>query len=392
MGASQNIVWWTFLGGVAISLIFFGAILFFTLLNHRRLKRTQEFTQRVIDTTSAYIVLFTPAGELVQTNQAFQQVLASIESNKTSTNFFSVFDISASDRDKICSSSGVNIELDVKIHTEQQQSQSKMYIDWIFRPFEIANDERLLILGTGINITTRKLAEKEITLQKEQLQSLSKQLFNAQENERERIARELHDEFGQSLTALRVNLIGFELDLPQSSFQMIEDRFQDSKDILESTMINMRNLAHELRPSLIDDVGLVAAIRSYTSNVADRMDYRFKFESTGTERKISRDAEIIIYRIVQEACTNIVKHAQASRLTIAMQYTRQDLRVMIQDDGTGFTMSAKNDSQDVSHGIGLVGMYERIASVNGKLNIDSVLGEGTTIIASVPYGGEYGEG
>jgi|GEM_PF-2411925 len=387
MGEMESQIWWYLIGGTTIILMLFGSIFVVGILSRRRIQAEQKFTERIINTTSALIVLFKPSGEIVQTNDAAEAVSQAGDGNESlspGANFFDTFDFSADTIQQIHQKNKLQFE-GVISQTADHGNQQNRYYDWILRPFN-KNDQQTLIIGTGIDITDRKhanqaLAQKEINLRK-----LSTQLLRAQEEERGRIAKELHDEQGQALTAIRVNLKELEFDLEEGDEQQIAYRLDDSKAMIEASLSQIRALSHELRPSLLDDVGLTSALRWYTNQLARRTDIRVNFTIRGEEQKLSSDVEIVIYRVVQEACTNIIKHANATQADITLHYLFQDVQVTIEDDGQGFDPEQEQEERELKRGIGLLGMQERINLVHGTFHLDSTPGEGTRISIQIPRG------
>jgi signal transduction histidine kinase len=197
-----------------------------------------------------------------------------------------------------------------------------------------------------------------------------------QELERRRLARELHDETGQALASILLGLKGIEeaADDPEQRKSVLELR-----ELVVQTLLDVRRLAVELRPSALDDFGLVPALEQLSEHFREQTGINVHIETAVGETRLSGEAETAIYRIVQEALTNVIKHAQAE--TVSVVVTRQGDRVvaLIEDDGKGF------DPGSTSHErLGLLGMRERIALVDGRISVESRPGEGTTIVVEVP--------
>jgi signal transduction histidine kinase len=197
-----------------------------------------------------------------------------------------------------------------------------------------------------------------------------------QELERRRLARELHDETGQALTSILLGLKGLEdaKDGPEISRSVAELR-----ELVVETLQDVRRLAVELRPKALDDFGLVAALERLAETFAEQTGIGVHVEAALGDARLTPEVETAVYRIVQEALTNVIKHAQAG--TVSLVLTRKGDRVVtvIEDDGRGFDPAQADDAR-----LGLVGMRERIALVDGRLSVESRPGEGTTIVAEVP--------
>jgi signal transduction histidine kinase len=204
-----------------------------------------------------------------------------------------------------------------------------------------------------------------------------RRVVEAQELERRRLARELHDETGQALTSILLGLKGLEerFDDPESRAATAELR-----ELVVSTLQDVRRLAVELRPSALDDFGLVAALERLTTSFAEQSGIAVDFQTSLGGERLSGEVETALYRIVQESLTNVVKHARARHVSILLTRTTGSIKAVIEDDGQGF-----DPAEGTHDGFGLVGMRERLALLGGRLQVES--GEaGTTIAAEVPSG------
>lgn len=211
-----------------------------------------------------------------------------------------------------------------------------------------------------------------------QLHNLSMQVVNAQEEERKRIARELHDDTAQVLTAQLLRLktmeaVGQRLD-PNDLGQLIEMTAEALEDV--------RHMAHELRPPSIDDLGLHASVESLTAQFRERFNIPITYRSEGSKRRFPSGIEIAMYRIVQEALTNVAKHSRADSATVIIGNDERSVWAEVRDQGFGFDPLGV-DRKDGS-GLGLFGMRERATLFNGTLKIDSAPGRGTTVTVRIP--------
>jgi two-component system sensor histidine kinase UhpB len=217
---------------------------------------------------------------------------------------------------------------------------------------------------------------------RQQLQALSSQVIDAQEAERRRIARELHDETAQTLTSLLVRLRILERanDLAQVRASTAELR-----ELAHKALEEVRNMARELRPSTLDDLGLVAAAQSYTEHTAELLGFTVTFDSARFPQRLDPQVELVLYRVIQEALTNVARHANARHVSVTLTQEGGCAVAIIQDDGVGFDLEAVMASKE--RGLGLIGMRERMSLVGGRLAISSRPGAGTTVRAEVPLGG-----
>jgi signal transduction histidine kinase len=212
----------------------------------------------------------------------------------------------------------------------------------------------------------------------ERLQSLARKLVELQENERYYIARELHDEAGQLLSSLKLDLGKLEAD-PDCS-PRIRERLDHLKGVTDSVLESLHRLAVDLRPVTLDHLGLVAALEQHAKNlVSPQLSVQFRVVGLEGER-LPRDYETSLYRIVQEATTNVLRHAQASKVAILLEKVDGGVKLFIEDDGVGFLPKV----YDGGERLGLVGMQERAEMLGGSLSIESMPGMGTSIIVEVP--------
>lgn len=232
-------------------------------------------------------------------------------------------------------------------------------------------------LGSSFNEMSQELILKD--QMREQLLS---RLINAQEDERKRISRELHDETSQSLTSLKV---GLRLVEESTDTTQIRKKLTELRALAAQTLENVHQLAVDLRPSLLDDLGLIAAIQRYTEEYATKMNINVDSHINDfREQRLAPEIELTVYRIFQEVLTNIAKHAEAKNISVVLTYHDSSLAVIIEDDGKGFDVNAVRSSTD-GKGLGLFGMYERASLVRGDLTIESQPGAGTTVFLDVPW-------
>ncbi len=208
-------------------------------------------------------------------------------------------------------------------------------------------------------------------------------LFSAQEDERKRIARELHDETSQSLNGLVMRLEAA-LSLPGDSAPKMKEMLQDIKKLTINTIDNVHKIIFDLRPSLLDDLGLLSAIRWYAANRLNENNIEMRVEVTGEEKKIPQKKETAIFRVMQEAINNIIRHSEAQHALLSLDFTDHTLNIEIEDDGKGFVVASFNSNGGVSQGLGLLGMRERINLLGGSLRVESQPGKGTHVSISVP--------
>jgi two-component system, NarL family, sensor histidine kinase UhpB len=207
------------------------------------------------------------------------------------------------------------------------------------------------------------------------------QIINAQEQERKRIARELHDETSQVLTSLLISLAVLEESLTTPETR---ERIADTRQLAHQTLRAIRSLSIDLRPSALDDLGLLPALRWYVKEYQKKCSIEVNFVSSGFKQRLPAEMETALYRIIQEALTNTARHSQAKQVSIVLREDGKEVEGIISDDGIGFDIEAIRKSPDTDRGLGLAGMTERAVLLNGSLNIQSHPGHGTTITVHIP--------
>jgi signal transduction histidine kinase len=219
----------------------------------------------------------------------------------------------------------------------------------------------------------------------ETMQQLSRRLLEAQENERRAIARELHDEFGQALQALKINLQTAQR-VPTDGAQ----RVADSIEIVDRTLQQVRNLSLDLRPSLLDDLGLVAALEWYIERQTQRTGIAVHFDADPPELRLEPTRETVCFRVAQEALTNVARHAHARNAWVELHQRDADVHLVIRDDGVGFDSQAARAKAAGGASFGVLGMQERVELAGGQFDITSTPGQGTEIRARFPLSSSGG--
>jgi two-component system, NarL family, sensor histidine kinase UhpB len=237
---------------------------------------------------------------------------------------------------------------------------------------------------TGVDSQADQLAEAfnmVLEARDEASRLRASQIIQAQEQERQRIARELHDETSQVLTSLLISLTLLEESVET---QEARERIADTRALAHSTLRAIRNLSIDLRPSALDDLGLLPALRWYVKEYQKKCSIEVEFHATGFKERLPAEMETALYRIVQECLTNTAKHANAHRVTITLKEETDGVYARITDDGQGFDYEALLKTPGQERGLGLAGMNERAVLLDGILNIHATPEQGTIIEVSIP--------
>lgn len=241
----------------------------------------------------------------------------------------------------------------------------------MLRSLQITNEENV-----ELHKKTIKINEERIRLLRERLS----QTVKAQEDERQRVARELHDQGGQALTGLKLGLARLQKLAPNKE---LEQMVQELKNLTVSTMEDIHNLSLDLRPSMLDDLGLMPAIRQYGIQFQKRSGIEVYLNLPRVIPRQSGEVEITVFRVIQESLTNTAKHAKASKITITIKTISNLLQVKVEDDGLGFDIKEALDKQG-KKSVGLFGIRERVELLNGSFSIKSSLGAGTVLEFTIP--------
>ena len=266
-----------------------------------------------------------------------------------------------------------------KRHAEElQRARDELEVRVRERTSELAESNLALVR----EMEEREIAEKQRT-------DLLRRLVSSQEFERRRIARDIHDQLGQRLTALRLKIAS--LREMAGDQEPLASRVKRLQEISERLDTEVSFLAWELRPSALDDHGLVEAIGAFVAEWSRHYEIPADFHSAGlSAERFGNDAETHLYRIIQEALNNVAKHANAKCVNVLLERRGSELILIAEDDGTGFDPTGMDLPDEPGGGLGLVGMHERAALIGGSLEIESAPGKGTTIYVRVPLSDNIG--
>jgi two-component system, NarL family, sensor histidine kinase UhpB len=240
----------------------------------------------------------------------------------------------------------------------------------------------VLLQGSHVDITERKLAEENLLELTRELRNVSRELARVEEAERRRFAQELHDTIGSALAALSINMTIMSGQIVAGHDDGMEARLKDSIVLLDDTTDVVRRLMAEMRPPVLDDYGLEAALRWQCELFAERSNFRFTVDVYGIADRLEPELEIALFRIAQGAITNIAKHAHASNVEVMLNIMPGSVILTIADDGIGFVPHLQRDPKSKPTW-GLVTMRERAQALNGNLKIVSAPGGGTCIEVTV---------
>ena len=239
----------------------------------------------------------------------------------------------------------------------------------------------LYAIGMVEDITQARQAEKQLKESEQRLRNLASQLMTAQEDERRRISRELHDELGQSLLVLKLQARDIETTLSPKQ-QRLRRECQEMLGNLDQLVDNVRRLSRDLSPMILEDLGLSAALQRLIQDFSKHYHIEYWADESRIDDLFPSEVQVAIYRIFQECLTNIGKHSGASRLTVSINKAADRVSFLIQDNGKGFDPTQRRRQ---AQGLGLAAMEERVRMAGGVLSIWSQEGAGTRISFDIPY-------
>jgi signal transduction histidine kinase len=236
------------------------------------------------------------------------------------------------------------------------------------------------MIGKVVRLLERKQAEEELGRTTEQLRALSVRLQAAREEERIRIAREIHDELGGALTGLKMDLSWIGKRLSEQSRAAVQLKLRSTLELVDETVVKVRNISTELRPPMLDDLGLAAAIEWQTREFQRRTEIRCEIVSLQEDITLSPEKSTAVFRIFQEILTNVARHSRATSVEVRMEEQDGCLILKVSDNGRGIEEAKVTESTS----IGLLGMKERAMIFGGRVHVAGAGGRGTTVTVRIP--------
>jgi PAS domain S-box-containing protein len=270
------------------------------------------------------------------------------------------------------------VNRNVSLNRNYTKDRNIIYNEWYNSVLRDEHGKVITILSLVHNVTERKKTEKELLQLNGQLRNLSSHLQNIQEDERTAIAREIHDELGQQLTALKMEVGWLNKKLPEDF--ALKEKGNEILSIVSEMLKTVKRIASDLRPNILDELGLIAALEWQGQECEKHTGIKFQFQTAQTDFNFERTLSTNIFRVHQEALTNIVRHAETTRIETALEKKDGWLLLIIKDHGKGFDV----DEEKNKNSLGLIGMKERALMLHGELVIESVKRKGTVITLKVP--------
>jgi len=350
------------------------------------LRESEERFRTLFETAGSYICVVNPEGRILEFNPEAERITGWQRQEVLERSFLELFvpadyeELVKSDFQKVLAGQKPRgFEMSLKLRRGEE------------RPF-LWNVNRLLgkdgnilgVMAVGQDIAEIKRAEEELRESEKKLRLLTFQILTAQEDERKRISRELHDELGQSLTVLKLGLRTASKSVPEPP--EVKKELSQMALYLDETIEKVRRLSRALSPAILEDLGLAPALKYLVHELSRYFEIQQEFDFDNLDHVFPREDQITIYRIFQESLTNIAKHAKAHKVHLAIRQRDGAVLLEVEDDGQGFEVAEAMSRVNLDKGLGLAALSERAKMLGGTLQINSRKGQGTRITCALQVG------
>ncbi len=351
-----------------------------------KMRESEERFRILFQTAGSVIGVVTPEGRILEFNQEAERVTGWRRQEVLGQEAYGIFvppsyeKVVRSVIQKVLAGQSIRgLEAPIKL----REGNERLFL-WNVNRLLGEESQVLGVIAVGQDITARKIAEEELRESEMKLRLLTSQILTAQESERKRISRELHDELGQCLTVLKMNLRAVGRQLPGTG--AVKEELGGMSLYLDEVIEKVRRLSRALCPAILEDLGLVPALKYLSSEFSKYYDIRHDFALENLDHLFAKEAQTIIFRIFQEAMTNIAKHARATKVRLAIRESDGGVLFEVEDDGQGFEVVQVHGRRSMDQGLGLAALDERAKMLGGSLKIRSRKGKGTRITCAVPVG------
>jgi len=354
----------------------------------RNLESAQAQYRSAVEEQTDSICRFDAKGRAVFANRSFKKLFGS---NDAPLEEFRLVDVFTAEGGKSIEAEIARLKPDVPyktlVHEAVLPDRRTIWLRSTFRKIFDANENLLNLQWVATDVSAQVLAERRVLASEQSLRKLSSRLLRLQDEERRRIARELHDSTAQNLSAIVMN-ISLLKPLALGGDEKVARILEETRIIAEASSNEIRNLSYLLHPPLLDEVGLTFAIKWFADGFSQRTDIAVTVDTPENLPRLGEHLETPLFRVVQEALSNVYRHSAATEVNIHLEITSQHLlRLQIKDNGKGFpkAIAADAESDQITRlfGVGLAGMHERLAPLNGKMRIESS-SRGTELLIEVP--------
>jgi PAS domain S-box-containing protein len=343
------------------------------------LRESEEKYRLLIENQTDLVVRIDNEGRFLFVSPSYCEMLGKTEEELSGSSFMSL--VHKDDREKTTQAMDNLYKSPYSCYVEQRAltKDGWRWLAWADKAVLDKNNNVIAIVGIGRDITERKKAEKELEMSRENLRNLAAHLQSIREEERTAIAREIHDELGQELTALKMDLSWLQKKLKQNEKPLFE-KTKATLQLTDAIIKTVKRISTELRPGLLDDLGLSAAIEWQAEEFRKRTGIKCRVILDPEEITLDRERSTAIFRIFQETLTNIARHAQATKVAVSLKEKDDKLILSVKDNGRGITKKQISNPES----FGLIGMQERAHFLGGEVIITGIKDKGTIVLASIP--------
>ena len=342
-----------------------------------KIRKEKELSDCIINSLPGVFYLYDETGSFLRWNKNFEVISGYSSSEMSQRHPLDFFD---SDEKELLKEKIRHVfekgmaEVEAHFFTK-----SKERIPYYFNGWRIIFEGKPCLIGVGIDISDRKQAEEKLKQSYEDIRRLASHLEQIREEERIHIAREIHDELGQQLTVLKMDISWLNKKLDKKDLQL-QKKVTELLDVVDNTVKTVRRISTELRPSILDDLGLLAALEWQCHEFEKRSGIKTSFLSNTEQLKLSSEIATGLFRVFQESVTNVARHADATKMNVTLNSNHGNLLLIIKDNGKGFLTAGIENKKT----LGILGMRERVLLMGGEFKIISVPGNGTEIQVWVP--------
>ena len=346
-----------------------------------RVRKERMFSNTIIQASPVFFVAINPQGKVMMMNDEMLNVVGYSQDEIAGMDYISTF-VPAQDHGTYLKITKELMESHTATHNENHiltKDGRELLVEWFGRPIFSEDGSLDFFFGLGVDITQRKHVENELNNYQEQLRNLNIHTEQVRENERVRIARELHDELGQLLTVLKMDLAYVERKYSKSQ-QHLQEKLSEMKSRVDLTMQSLKRICTDLRPSLLDSLGLVAAVEWQADDFYAHTGIKCHVTIEPDDMCIDPNMSTIVFRIFQETITNVARHAKADIIDVILEKKNHKVVLMVKDNGIGIS----SDQISNSKSYGLMGIRERVRFRRGDVKIEGEPGKGTTVLVTIP--------
>ncbi len=347
-------------------------------ISEQKIISEKEFSNSIINSLPGIFYLYDENGKFLRWNKNFETVSGYTSEEISQMHPLDFFD--TGEKGLLTESIGRVFKVGMAEVEAHFLTKSQKKIAYYFNGWAAEFENKTCLIGMGIDITERKRTEAALNQSYKEIRQLASHLQEVREEERAGIAREIHDELGQQITGLKMDVSWLSKKIITEDYA-IKEKIKDILDLLDNTVKTVRKIATELRPSILDDLGLREAMEWQSQEFQKRSGIKIVFSSSLPVINATGNISIGLFRIYQESLTNVARHAEASVVTTTLEEKNSQLVLSITDNGKGFDINTSGSKKT----LGLLGMKERTLMMGGEYEIISAPEKGTRVIVSVPY-------